>query len=41
MLSTQPDPLLPSCYTLCKYIGMYFFKEGGGGGEPVRRLERQ
>jgi hypothetical protein len=41
-LSTQPDPLPPR-YTLYKYIPLYLFTQGRGGGgkgsEPVRRLE--
>jgi hypothetical protein len=41
MLSTQPDP--PPLLDTVKNIPLYLFTqrrgEGGGGGEPVRRLE--
>ncbi len=41
MLSTQPDPLPLPCYTLYKYIPLYLFTtgKGGGGEKTVRRLE--
>jgi hypothetical protein len=41
----SPHNLIPSplCYILYKYIDLYLFTQvrGGGGGEPVRRLEGQ
>jgi hypothetical protein len=45
-LHTTRSPPPPPCYTLYKYIDlhMYLFTQrrwGGGGGEPVRRLEGQ
>jgi hypothetical protein len=42
MLSTQPDPPPPLCYTLYEYIPLYLFSQGrwdGGLDESVRRLE--
>ncbi len=38
-LSEAPDLPPSPRYTLYEYIPLYFFTQGRGVGEPVRRLE--